>query len=84
MDKKSIQVDYEIKDGRLFINMLYPENQKTPYVELVSVLVASLSMTVRTAKEKGYNEGEIFGHVMKLLESEFVNPDSFNDLKVYR
>ena len=34
--------------------MLYPENQKTPYVELVSVLVASLSMTVRSSKEKGH------------------------------
>lgn len=84
MDKKSILVNYEIKEGRLFVDLSYPENQDTPYVEMLNALIASLSMTIRVVKDKGYNEGEVFGGVMDWLEKEFINLESFKDLKVYR
>lgn len=42
-------------------------------------------MVIRLAAESGYEtEGEVMRSVVRYLESEFINPDSFSDLEVKR
>lgn len=79
-------IGYEIKsDGRLYIDFAAENNTHINYSELLTVLTASLSMTIRAAGEKSHKtEGEIFREVLAHLESEFINPDSFKDLSVIR
>ena len=83
--ENSLIIGYEVRDdGRLYLD-LKSNKGLTDYSELLSVSVATLSMMIRIAGEKGYKtEGEIFESVINHLHSEFINPDSYNDLKTFR
>lgn len=81
--KKSIKIDYEIIDGRLHLEFKSGEGVRIPYGELLSVMSSSLSMSIRMMSKNGsQSEGEVFRDVVRYLESEFVNPDSYKDLMV--
>ena len=83
--ENSLIIGYEVReDGRMYLD-LKSNKGKTDYSELLTVSVAALSMMIRMAGEKGHKtEGEIFESVINHLHSEFINPDSFNDLKIKR
>ena len=83
--ENSLIIGYEVReDGRMYLD-LKSNKGKTDYSELLTVSVAALSMMIRMAGEKGHKtEGEIFETVINHLHSEFINPDSFKDLKIKR
>ncbi len=83
--ENSLIIGYEVReDGRMYLD-LKSNKGKTDYSELLTVSVAALSMMIRMAGEKGHKtEGEIFESVINHLHSEFINPDSFKDLKIQR
>jgi hypothetical protein len=82
--KNYIKIGYEVIDGRMFLD-LGTNQEKVGYMETLSVISGALAMVIRMAAENGpKNEGEVMRSVIDYLESEFVNPDSFKDLKVKR
>lgn len=83
--ENSLIIGYEVReDGRMYLD-LKSNKGKTDYSELLTVSVAALSMMIRMAGEKGHKtEGEVFESVINHLKSEFINSDSFKDLKIKR
>ena len=83
--ENSLIIGYEVReDGRMYLD-LKSNKGLTNYSELVSVTVGELSMMIRMAGEKGHKtEGEVFESVINHLHNEFINPDSFKDLKIQR
>lgn len=80
--KNYIKVGYEIVDGRMYLD-LASNNESIDYTESLSVISGALAMVIRIAGEKGHQtEGEVMRSVINYLESEFINPDSFKDMKV--
>jgi hypothetical protein len=83
--ENSIVIGYEKRDGRMFLNLGTSNGQHVDYVELLQVITGALSMTIRIAGEKSsQTEGEVMRSVINHLESEFINSDSFKDLKTFR
>lgn len=84
--KNKLIINYEVKDdGRLYLDLGSLSGQHLDYSEILSVLVSSLSMSIRIAGESSHKtEGQIFREVLSHLEKEFINPDSFKDLEVLR
>jgi hypothetical protein len=80
-----IKIGYEVRDdGRMYLD-LASSKSKIEYEEMLSVTVGALSMMIRIAGEKGHKtEGEVFESVINHLKSEFINSDSFKDLKILR
>jgi hypothetical protein len=80
-----IKIGYEVRDdGRMYLD-LASSKSKIEYEEMLSVTVGALSMMIRIAGEKGHKtEGEVFESVINHLKSEFINSDSFKDLKIKR
>ncbi len=80
-----IKIGYEVRDdGRMYLD-LSSSKSKIEYEEMLSVTVGALSMMIRIAGEKGHNtEGEVFESVINHLHNEFINSDSFKDLKIKR
>ncbi len=83
--ENSLIIGYEVRDdGRMYLD-LKSNKGLTDYSELLTVSVAALSMMIRMAGEKGHKtEGEVFESVINHLKSEFINSDSFKDLKIKR
>jgi hypothetical protein len=83
--ENSLIIGYEVReDGRMYLD-LKSNKGLTEYSELLTVTVAALSMMIRMAGEKGHKtEGEVFESVINHLKSEFINSDSFKDLKIKR
>ena len=84
---KRIILEGDIKeDDRLYINFKYfSEDKVMSDLELVGLLTASLSMTIKsTIKNMDYEtQGRLLKDVIETLESEFSSCDSFKDLKKY-
>jgi hypothetical protein len=80
-----IKIGYEVRDdGRMYLD-LSSSKSKIEYEEMLSVTVGALSMMIRIAGEKGHKtEGEVFESVINHLHNEFINSDSFKDLKILR
>jgi hypothetical protein len=80
-----IKIGYEVRDdGRMYLD-LTSSKSKIEYEEMLSVTVGALSMMIRIAGEKGHKtEGEVFESVINHLHNEFINSDSFKDLKILR
>jgi len=82
--KNYIKIGYEVIDGRMFLD-LSTNKETIGYPETLSVISGALAMVIRIAAENGpENEGEVMRSVITYLESEFINPDSFKDLKLTR
>jgi hypothetical protein len=83
--ENGILIEYEKRDGRLYLDLKTKNGEHTPHHEVLTVITGALSMAIRVAGESGHRtEGEIFRHVMDHLTNEFVNPDSFKDLEIKR
>ena len=83
--ENSIIIGYERRDGRMFLNLGTSNGQHVDYVDLLQIIAGALSMTIRIAGEKSsQTEGEVMRSVINHLESEFINADSFKDLKTFR
>lgn len=82
--KNYIKIGYEVIDGRMFLGL--GTNQETiKYTETLTVISGALAMVIRIAAENGHEtEGEVMRSVVSYLESEFINPDSFKDIKLTR
>ena len=85
MDGKLIMIGTEFKKGRLHYTLKLdsePETQPS-YIELLQMLSGSLALLIRSAKEDevGITESDAMRTVINYLNNEFINSDSFNDLK---
>ena len=83
--KNTLVINYEVKDdGKLYLD--FGSKDKLNYTELLTVLVSSVSMTIRIIGERSSPEAEgvVFRDVINHLQKEFINPNSFDDLKVVK
>ena len=82
---KRIILEGTVKDdGRLYLNFKYFQDDKIMSdLEVVGLLTASLSMSVKSAiTNMDYEtQGRLLKDVIESLESQFSSCDSFKDLK---
>ena len=77
-DKLSVAVDVTLKDNKFFYNIMAKKDMNID--EIISVLCGAISLSIRsreTPELQGQTLRDIIGH----LESEFINVDSFSDVK---
>ena len=76
-DKFFVGVSVEVKDGRFFFDIMADEGL---YMEDIrSILVGAVAMSIRSEKTPEL-QAKVMRDVIEHLESEFINPDSFDDL----
>ena len=74
-----VGVSVTVKDGRYFFDIMA---DKGLYMEDIrSILVGGVAMSIRSEKTPEL-QAKAMRLVIDYLESEFINPDSFNDLDV--
>jgi hypothetical protein len=75
-------VDATLKeDGRMYLNLKQPSEGVSSILtieEIRPILAGGLAMSIRASKD----ESKAMREVMQYLEEEFVNSDSFSDLKL--
>jgi hypothetical protein len=77
-EKLSVTVDVTLKDNKFFYNILAMKGMSMD--DIMSVLCGGLALSIRsreTPELQGQTLRDIIGH----LESEFINVDSFSDVK---
>jgi hypothetical protein len=77
-EKLSVTVDVSLKDNKFFYNIMAKKGMNMD--EIISVLCGAISLSIRsreTPELQGQTLRDIIGH----LESEFINVDSFSDVK---
>jgi hypothetical protein len=75
--KMFVGVSVEVKDGRYFFDIMA---DKGLYMEDVrSILVGAVALSIRSEKTPDL-QAKVMKDVISHLESEFIDPDSFNDL----
>jgi len=77
-EKLSVTVDVTLKDNKFFYNIMAKKGMNMD--EIISVLCGAISLSIRsreTPELQGQTLRDIIGH----LESEFINADSFSDVK---
>jgi hypothetical protein len=78
-DKMFVGVSVTVKDGRYFFDIMA---DKGLYMEDIrSILVGGVAMSIRSEKTPEL-QAKSMRDVISHLQSEFINPDSFNDLDV--
>jgi len=78
-DKFFVGVSVEVKDGRFFFDIMA---DKGLYMEDIrSILVGAVAMSIRSEKTPEL-QAKVMKEVISHLESEFINPVSFDDLYV--
>jgi hypothetical protein len=76
-NKFMVGVSVTVKDGRFFFDIMADEGMDMK--DIRSILVGAVAMSIRS--EKGSDrQAKVMIDVIKHLESEFINPDSFDDL----
>ena len=78
-----VTVDLTIKDNRSYINILIPPDSNLSRREIASILTGGLSLIIRSNGDPK-SQGEMLSEVVKHLESELVNVDSFSDAYYYK
>jgi len=74
-----VDADIDFDTERTSFEVLQPTDQETLSSEqMAAFLSGALALCIRSSE----NEAEVMRSVMSYLESEFINPDSFNDLLV--
>jgi len=84
MEENKIKVSVEviIEDESNFIfNILAPQSLDQDMIR--SVLVGGVALSIR-AEETPKDQAKALRDVIDYLESEFIDPDSFSDAKVFR
>ena len=72
-----VGVSVEVKDGRFFFDIMA---DKDLYMEDIrSILVGGVALSIRSEKTPEL-QAKAMKDVINHLESEFINPDSFDDL----
>jgi hypothetical protein len=74
----SVTVDVTLKDNKFFYNIMAMKGMNMD--DIMSVLCGGLALSIRsreTPELQGQTLRDIIGH----LESEFINTDSFSDVK---
>ena len=77
-EKLSVTVDVTLKDNKFFYNIMAMKGMNMD--EIISVLCGAISLSIRsreTPELQGQTLRDIIGH----LESEFINVNSFSDVK---
>jgi hypothetical protein len=75
-DKMFVGVSVTVKDGRFYFDIMA---DKGLYMEDIrSILVGSVALSIRSEKTPEL-QAKVMRSVVDHLESEFINPDSFND-----
>jgi hypothetical protein len=75
--KMFVGVSVEVKDGRFFFDIMA---DKGLYMEDIrSILVGGVALSIRSEKTPE-SQAKVLKDVISHLESEFIDPDSFNDL----
>ncbi len=87
METNKIVANFEViiravvkEDGRIYINLEQPTEGVTRIMdlnEIRSTLAGALALSIRASK----NEGAAMKEVIDYLNDEFINVDSFSDLK---
>ena len=71
-----VGVSVTVKDGRFYFDIMA---DKGLYMEDIrSILVGSVALSIRSEKTPEL-QAKVMRSVVDHLESEFINPDSFND-----
>ena len=77
-EKLSVTVDVTLRDNKFFYDIMAKKGMNID--EIISVLCGAISLSIRsreTPELQGQTLRDIIGH----LESEFINTDSFSDVK---
>jgi hypothetical protein len=77
-EKLSVTVDVTLRDNKFFYNIMAKKSMNMD--DIMSVLCGGLALSIRsreTPELQGQTLRDIIGH----LESEFINVDSFSDVK---
>jgi hypothetical protein len=77
-ERLSVTVDVTLKDNKFFYNIMAMKGMSMD--DIMSVLCGGLALSIRsreTPELQGQTLRDIIGH----LESEFINVDSFSDVK---
>jgi len=77
-EKLSVTVDVTLKDNKFFYNIMAMKGMNMD--DIMSVLCGAISLSIRsreTPELQGQTLRDIIGH----LESEFINVNSFSDVK---
>ena len=83
MDEIKFMVGVSVteKDGRFYFEIL--ADRGLSIEDIRSTLVGGVALTIR-GEETPELQGKVLREVINHLESEFVNPDSFDDVKINR
>ena len=77
-EKLSVTVDVTLRDNKFFYNIMAMKGMNMD--DIMSLLCGGLALSIRsreTPELQGQTLRDIIGH----LESEFINVDSFSDVK---
>jgi hypothetical protein len=75
-DKMFVGVSVTIKDGRFFFDIMADKGLSLE--DIRSILVGGVALSIRSEKTPEL-QAKVMRSVVDHLESEFINPDSFND-----
>jgi hypothetical protein len=78
-DKMFVGVSVTIKDGRFFFDIMADKGLSLE--DIRSILVGGVALSIRSEKTPEL-QAKVMRSVIDHLESEFIDPDSFNDLDV--
>ena len=78
-----VTVDLTSKDDRNFINILIPPDSNLTRNEIASILTGGIALIIRSHEDPKL-QGKMLHDVIKHLESELINVDSFSDAFYYK
>ncbi len=84
MEENKIKVTVEViieGDDNFIFNILAPQSLDQDMIR--SVLVGGVALSIR-AEETPKDQAKALRDVIDYLESEFIDPDSFSDAKVFK
>ena len=77
-ERLSVTVDVTLKDNKFFYNIMAMKGMNMD--DIISVLCGGLALSIRS-RETPELQGQTLRHIIGHLESEFINVDSFSDVK---
>ena len=78
-----VTVDLTIKDDRTFINILIPPGSNLNRDEIVTILTGGISLIIRSDNNPE-TQGKMLHNVIKQLEHELTDVNSFSDSYYYK
>jgi len=84
MEENKIKVSVEVTiegDNNFLFNILAPQSLDSDMIR--SILVGGVALSIR-AEETPKDQAKALRDVIDYLESEFINPDSFSDAKIFK